>query len=53
MAAAVVQLLKASRGEWKHVEVGVLSLVKDYDRKLYTLTLFDIYNGNKLWEQIL
>lgn len=53
LSAAVVQLLKASGGKWQHVHVGVVSLVKDYDRKLYTLILFDIYNGQKLWEQVL
>jgi hypothetical protein len=53
LVAAVVQLLRASRGQWQHVQVGVVSLVKDYERKLYALMLFDIYNGNKLWEQVL
>jgi hypothetical protein len=53
LAAAVVQLLRASHGQWQHVHVGVVSLVKDYERKLYALIVFDIYSGNKLWEQIL
>lgn len=53
LAAAVVQLLRASGGQWQHLHVGVVSLVKDYERKLYALKLFDIYNGNMLWEQVL
>jgi hypothetical protein len=53
LAAGVVQLLRASNGQWQHVHVGVVSMVKDYQRKIYALKLFDIYNGNMLWEQIL
>lgn len=53
LVAGVVQLLKAAHGHWQHVDVGVVSLVKDYQRKVYVLTLFEIYNGKQLWEQVL
>ncbi|KAI6206745.1 hypothetical protein M3Y94_00947600 [Aphelenchoides besseyi] len=51
LAAAVVQLLRASGGAWSHEHVGVVSLVKDYQRKEYALKLYDIYNAQMLWEQ--
>ncbi|CAD5218431.1 unnamed protein product [Bursaphelenchus okinawaensis] len=53
LSAGVIQLLKSVRGQWQHQHVGVVSLIKDYQRKLYVLTLFDIYNGNQMWEQVL
>lgn len=53
LAAAVVQLLKAASGRWQHEHVGVVSLVKDYEQRLYKLVLFDIYNGNELWNQVM
>ncbi|CAD5225800.1 unnamed protein product [Bursaphelenchus xylophilus] len=53
LAAGVIQLLKSVRDQWQHQHVGVVSLIKDYQRKLYSLALFDIYNGNQLWEQVL
>ena len=53
LCAAVVQLLRASGGAWLHEHVGVVSLVKDYTRKVYALMLFDIYSSTLLWQQIL
>lgn len=56
LAAGVVQLLKSdprSPGLWLKAHRGVVSLVKDYDKRAYFLRLYDIYKKQYLWQQML
>lgn len=56
LAAAVVQLLSSGpepSTQWKKNHVGVVSLIKDYSMKCYTISLFDVFNGDRLWSQTL
>ncbi|MCP9266167.1 BMA-WSP-1 [Dirofilaria immitis] len=56
LAAGVVQLLKSdprNPGVWVKAHRGVVSLVKDYDKRAYFLRLYDIYRKQYLWQQML
>ncbi|CAG9539147.1 unnamed protein product [Cercopithifilaria johnstoni] len=56
LAAGVVQLLKSdprNPGVWIKAHKGVVSLVKDYDKRAYFLRLYDIYRKQYLWQQML
>ncbi|EJW86387.1 hypothetical protein WUBG_02700 [Wuchereria bancrofti] len=56
LAAGVVQLLKSdprNPGVWIKAHRGVVSLVKDYDKRAYFLRLYDIYRKQYLWQQML
>ncbi|VDP14194.1 unnamed protein product, partial [Onchocerca flexuosa] len=56
LAAGVVQLLKSdpqNPGVWIKTHRGVVSLVKDYDKRAYFLRLYDIYRKQYLWQQML
>uniref|UniRef100_A0A8R1XZS7 WH1 domain-containing protein n=1 Tax=Onchocerca volvulus TaxID=6282 RepID=A0A8R1XZS7_ONCVO len=56
LAAGVVQLLKSDQrdpGKWIKAHRGVVSLVKDYDKRAYFLRLYDIYRKQYLWQQML
>uniref|UniRef100_A0A915PHV9 WH1 domain-containing protein n=1 Tax=Setaria digitata TaxID=48799 RepID=A0A915PHV9_9BILA len=56
LAAGVVQLLKSdprNPGIWIKAHRGVVSLVKDYDKRAYFLRLYDIYRKQYLWQQML
>ncbi|VDN27975.1 unnamed protein product [Gongylonema pulchrum] len=56
LAAGVVQLLKSdprNQGLWVKIHRGVISLVKDYDKRAYFLRLYDIYRKQFLWQQML
>ncbi|TKR60706.1 hypothetical protein L596_027910 [Steinernema carpocapsae] len=55
LAAGVVQLLATDgdHSRWQAKNIGVVSLVKDYNRRVYVLKLFEIYKQTSPWEQIL
>ncbi|KHN83581.1 Wiskott-Aldrich syndrome protein [Toxocara canis] len=56
LAAGVVQLLKADPQNarfWTRVHVGVISLVKDYEKRAYFLRLYEIFKKQFAWEQML
>lgn len=56
LAAGVVQLLKADPDNprfWTKVHVGVISLVKDYEKRAYFLRLYEIFKKQFTWEQML
>ena len=56
LAAGVTQLLAATPdtpNQWRKLNVGVASLVKDYGMKTYAISLFDVFSGEGLWTQIL
>lgn len=55
LAAGVVQLLRAEQPNasvWTKKYVGVVALIKDYEKRAYFLRLFDLQRG-RLWEQML
>jgi hypothetical protein len=53
LAAGVVQLLRGENRTWRKFHVGVISLVKDYNKRSYVLRLYDIQKSVLLWEQTL
>lgn len=55
LTAAVVQLLSSNVDclQWRKNYTGVLSLIKDYNLKCYIMNMYDIFNGELLWSQIL
>uniref|UniRef100_A0A914CBA7 WASp n=1 Tax=Acrobeloides nanus TaxID=290746 RepID=A0A914CBA7_9BILA len=53
LAAGVVQLLRGENRTWRKFHVGVISLVKDYNKRSYVLRLYDIQKNVLLWEQTL
>lgn len=56
LAAGVVQLLRTdSRNPraWMKAHIGVISLVKDFEKRAYFLRLYDISKKQFLWQQML
>lgn len=53
LAAGVVQLLRGENRTWRKIHVGIISLVKDYNKRAYVLRLYDIVKREPLWEQML
>ncbi|KAK6060089.1 hypothetical protein COOONC_02258 [Cooperia oncophora] len=50
LSAAVVELLFVENRQWRLTFRGVISLVKDYQKRAYFLRLYDILSGQKLWD---
>ncbi|VDN07697.1 unnamed protein product [Thelazia callipaeda] len=56
LAAGIVQLLKSDSKNpkiWMKAHRGVISLVKDYEKRAYFLRLYDVYKKQYLWQQML
>jgi hypothetical protein len=52
-AGSVVEYFQDFNGSWKGQHNGVLSFVKDYENKQYTLILVDVSNWRQFWEKIM
>lgn len=53
LTAGVAQLLRGENRMWRKINVGVISLVKDYNKRSYVLRLYDVVKREQLWEQTL
>ncbi|KAI1725170.1 WH1 domain-containing protein [Ditylenchus destructor] len=57
LTAGVAQLLAAENNgissRWTKWHVGIASLIKDYSQKCYSIGIFDVFNGEPLWSQVL
>uniref|UniRef100_A0AC34Q5Y9 Uncharacterized protein n=1 Tax=Panagrolaimus sp. JU765 TaxID=591449 RepID=A0AC34Q5Y9_9BILA len=53
LTAGVCQLFRADNGFWKKIATGVVSLVKDFNQKVYCLRLFHLDQEQMIFQQIL
>lgn len=55
LSAGITQLFSSSdsSGTWQKCYAGVSTLIKDYSRKCYLIEMFDIFNWDSLFSQIL
>uniref|UniRef100_A0AC34GX30 WH1 domain-containing protein n=1 Tax=Panagrolaimus sp. ES5 TaxID=591445 RepID=A0AC34GX30_9BILA len=53
LAAAVCQLYRADNGRWNKIVTGVVCLIKDYNRRVYVIRMFDLEGMQIPYEQVL
>ena len=53
LTAAVCQLYRGDNGKWTRIVTGVVSLVKDYNRRSYVMRMYDMESKIMSWEQTL
>ncbi|VDD91511.1 unnamed protein product [Enterobius vermicularis] len=56
LAAGIIELLRSDPrrpNQWMHQSAGIIALVKDYEKRAYFLRLYDPYQRQCKWQQML